>query len=225
MKVEIIKTKDGSTSLLVPEMNETYHSTHGALTESQYVFIDKGLKHYCETIGKKEINILEVGFGTGLNALLTCLESKILAHTINYFSLETDLIEKEVWSQLNYHGLINDYEAGQLFDAIHSAPWDQMTAVTGFFNLQKINLALQEYTNEDLLFDLVYFDAFAPSKQAEMWELSLFEKIFRLMKPQGILVTYCAQGQFKRNLKSCGFEVEKLPGPPGKAEMTRACKI
>mgnify|MGYP003658642734 CR=1 FL=1 len=225
--LEIIKTKDGSHSLLVPEMNETYHSTHGALTESNYVFIDKGLKYYTEKEAiapTNRINILEVGFGTGLNAMLTNIYSNTHKTAVNYFSLETNPIDLKILEQLNYHELIDHPKGLEIFQSIHASEWDKLVEINNYFSLKKINLALQEYSGESELFDLVYFDAFAPSRQPEMWDIVLFEKIYGLMKKGGVLVTYCAQGQFKRDLKACGFEVEKIPGPPGKAEMTRASK-
>ncbi|MEQ6121799.1 tRNA (5-methylaminomethyl-2-thiouridine)(34)-methyltransferase MnmD [Reichenbachiella sp. MALMAid0571] len=225
--LEIIKTKDGSHSLLIPEMNETYHSTHGALTESNYVFIDKGLKYYVEkeaTTPNNHINILEVGFGTGLNALLTSIYANTHKQLVSYFSLETNPIDPLILEQLNYHKLIDDTKGQELFQSIHACEWEKLVEINKYFSIKKINQALQEYSGETELFDLVYFDAFAPSRQPEMWDITLFEKIYGLMKKGGVLVTYCAQGQFKRDLKACGFEVEKIPGPPGKAEMTRACK-
>ena len=225
MKVEIFKTKDCSHSLLVPEINETYHSTHGALTESEYVFIQQGLEYYSSTNSITEINILEIGFGTGLNALLTCLAAEKGNTRINYYSLETNPIDSAITSELNYCELIDDDNAAVVFDNLHAAEWNELVRINDNFSLKKIEQQLQRYAGELDQFDLVYFDAFAPSRQPEMWELSLFESIFSMMKSRGILVTYCAQGQFKRDLKSCGFEVERLTGPPGKAEMTRALKV
>jgi tRNA U34 5-methylaminomethyl-2-thiouridine-forming methyltransferase MnmC len=225
MKLEIIKTKDGSHSLLVPEINETYHSTHGALTESEYVFIQQGLEHYVSTNNVSEINILEIGFGTGLNALLTCLAAETGNTRINYYSLETNPVDPAIIRELNYHELIDAENAAIVFENLHASKWNELVGINDNFCLKKIEQQLQKYLGEKNQFDLVYFDAFAPSRQPEMWELSLFEGIFGRMKPKGVLVTYCAQGQFKRDLKSCGFEVERLPGPPGKAEMTRAIKV
>jgi len=225
LKIELIETRDGSHSLFVPEINETYHSTHGALTESEYVFIQQGLDHYVSTNSVSEINILEIGFGTGLNALLTCLAAEKGNTRINYSSLETNPIESTITGELNYHELIADESAAVVFDSLHTAKWNELVRINDNFYLEKIEQQLQNYAGETDQFDLVYFDAFAPSRQPEMWELSLFEGIFKMMKPKGVLVTYCAQGQFKRDLKSCGFEVERLPGPPGKAEMTRAVKV
>ena len=225
MRIEIFETKDGSHSLLVPEINETYHSTHGALTESKYVFIQQGLDYYISKNDFSEINILEIGFGTGLNALLTSLAAEKGNTRINYYSLEINPIDSSITSKLNYHELIDDENAALVFDNLHAAKWNELVRINDNFYLEKIEQQLQRYSGEKDQFDLVYFDAFAPSRQPEMWELSLFENLYERIKPEGVLVTYCAQGQFKRDLKSCGFEVERLPGPPGKAEMTRALKV
>jgi tRNA U34 5-methylaminomethyl-2-thiouridine-forming methyltransferase MnmC len=224
LKIELIETRDGSHSLFVPEINETYHSTHGALSESEYVFIQHGLEHYISTNSVSEINILEIGFGTGLNTLLTCLAGEKGNTRINYYSLETNPLEPTITGELNYHELVDAVNAAVVFENLHTAEWNELVRINDNFYLKKIEQQLQRYTGELDQFDLVYFDAFAPSRQPEMWELSLFEGIYGMMKPGGVLVTYCAQGQFKRDLKLCGFEVERLPGPPGKAEMTRAVK-
>ena len=223
MKIELIETKDGSHSLLVPELNETYHSTHGAVTESQYVFIEKGLNYILEKKPKK-INILEVGFGTGLNALLTCLESTQFGIGVHYTTLETYPLPEEITDKLNFSQYIDHPKASEFLREIHAASWGSSSAVAEHFILQKENQSIQEFSKEAGTYNLVYFDAFAPSRQPEMWDISIFQKLNLLLADNGVLVTYCAQGQFKRDLKSCGFEVEKLPGPPGKAEMTRAVK-
>lgn len=224
MKIEIFETKDGSHSLLVPELNETYHSTHGALTESKYVFIQQGLDYYISKNDVSELNILEIGFGTGLNALLTCLAAEKGNTRINYYSLETNPIDSSITGKLNYHELIDDEDAAEVFENLHTVRWNELVGLNDNFYLNKIEQQLQHYSGEKDQFDLVYFDAFAPSRQPEMWELPLFENLFSIIRSGGVLVTYCAQGQFKRDLKSSGFEVERLPGPPGKAEMTRALK-
>lgn len=224
--LEIIKTKDGSHSLLVPEMNETYHSTHGALTESQYVFIEKGLACFYEKYPEeKAIHVLEVGFGTGLNALLTFLYATEHNLDVVYHSLETNPIDSGIVRQLNYHEQLMTYpKAKETYEMLHQAEWNKPVRISGNFSLQKIKQPLQEYESATNQIDVVYYDAFAPSRQPDMWQPELYTKLYKLMKSNGILVTYCAQGQFKRDLKATGFEVEKLPGPPGKAEMTRGRK-
>ncbi|MCV9388192.1 tRNA (5-methylaminomethyl-2-thiouridine)(34)-methyltransferase MnmD [Reichenbachiella ulvae] len=221
-KVEIFETRDGSHSLLLPEMNETYHSTHGAVTESLYVFIDKGLKHLLkEQPALKEVNILEVGFGTGLNAWLTAVEAANLGIKVNFVTLEKFPLEKEIWSQLNYAQSESDQK---LFKSVHEAKWNSMEKVSQNFSIQKLETDIFEFKPEDMSFDLVYFDAFAPSKQPEMWQPEVLEKMYNALKKSGVFVTYCAQGQFKRDFKSAGFVAEELEGPPGKKEMTRGKK-
>ncbi|MEQ9288453.1 MAG: tRNA (5-methylaminomethyl-2-thiouridine)(34)-methyltransferase MnmD [Cyclobacteriaceae bacterium] len=224
--LEIIKTKDGSHSLLVPEMNETYHSTHGALTESQYVFIEKGLAYFHEKFtNQKTIHVLEAGFGTGLNALLTFLYATEHDLDVVYHSLETNPIDSGIVSQLNYHEQLAYPKAKETYEMLHQAEWNKPVRISGNFSLQKIKQPLQEYESMANQVDVVYYDAFAPSRQPDMWQPELYAKLYKLMKSNGIFVTYCAQGQFKRDLKATGFEVEKLPGPPGKAEMTRGEKV
>lgn len=225
MGIEIINTGDGSRSLLVSELNETYHSTHGALTESQYVFIDKGIAAYLESNPCNSINVLEIGFGTGLNALLTAkyaLHNKVM---ITYHTLETNPLDDTITNELNYHELIDEPDTEELFMRLHSGKWDEEHKINPYFRLKKIHKKVQEYQPANHLFEVIYFDAFAPSRQPEMWDLSIFRNLYLATRDKGILTTYCAQGQFKRDLKSSGFEVETLPGPPGKKEMTRGTKI
>lgn len=221
-KVEIFETKDGSHSLLLPEMNETYHSTHGAMTESQYVFIQMGLDYLQqEQPERKEVKILEVGFGTGLNAWLAAVEAEKRGLKVTFHTLEKFPLDKEIWSQLNY---AREDSTQELFSAIHSAAWESEIEVSEFFSIQKFETDIFEYQPADGTFDLIFFDAFAPSKQPEMWQPAVLKKMFDCLRAAGVFVTYCAQGQFKRDLKAQGFFTEELPGPPGKKEMTRGSK-
>lgn len=221
-KVEIFETRDGSHSLLLPEMNETYHSTHGAVTESLYVFIDKGLRYLLEEQPTlKEVNILEVGFGTGLNAWLTAVEAAKLGIKVNFVTLEKFPLEKEIWSQLNYAQSESDQK---LYKSVHEVNWNCVEEVSQNFSIQKLETDIFEYSPEEGTFDLIYFDAFAPSKQPEMWQPEILQKMYNVLKTSGIFATYCAQGQFKRDFKAAGFISEELPGPPGKKEMTRGKK-
>lgn len=215
--MEIIVTKDGSHSLLNTELNETYHSVHGALQESIHVFIKNGFDFALEKVKDESLSILEIGFGTGLNAILTLQRAQPISTKIQYTSLEAFPLSEEIWSKLNYTNTIGlaDY-----FDKMHRAPWDVETAILPNFHLLKRNVTLQQ-AELNASFDLVYFDAFAPNKQPEMWTLDILEKVVKAMKPSGVFVTYCAKGQLKRDLKSLGLEVETLPGPPGKKEMVR----
>lgn len=221
-KVEIFETRDGSHSLLLPEMNETYHSTHGALTESKYVFIQMGLDYLLEQQPKlKEVKILEVGFGTGLNTWLTALEAEWRGIKVVFNTLEKFPLDADIWSKLNY---AEEESSQELFSAIHSSAWEDEIKISDSFSIQKFETDIFEYKPENGSFDLIFFDAFAPSKQPEMWQPEVLNKMFDCLKPAGVFVTYCAQGQFKRDLKSQGFLTEELPGPPGKKEMTRGTK-
>lgn len=219
-KIEIIKTEDGSHSLYIPDMKETYHSTHGALRESEYVFMKNGLD-LIET--SNEINILEVGFGTGLNTFLTFLESEKKALKIYYQTIEPYPLKEDLFSALNYPDIIAPDKSKYFYD-FHKAPFGEKILFSKEFVFQKHFQKLEDLLLKPDQLDLVYFDAFAPSKQPELWSLENFEKVFGWMKNEGVIVSYCASGQFKRNLKSAGFFVETLPGPPGKKEMTRGKK-
>jgi tRNA U34 5-methylaminomethyl-2-thiouridine-forming methyltransferase MnmC len=212
---QIITTADGSSSIYIPEWNEHYHSHHGAVQEAKHVFLKHGLA-VKQTLN--EINILEVGFGTGLNAFLSVLEVK---SKIDYTGLEAYPLEREETKELNY---AKTEDEKVLFSTIQSAEWDKKTAVSNSFQLSKLKISLQDYQAKDETFDIIYFDAFGPRVQPEMWTTTLFQKLYNSLKKEGIFVTYCAKGQVKRDLKAVGFEVETLPGPPGKREMTRGWK-
>lgn len=216
--IKIIATNDGSSSLYNEELDETYHSRHGAVQESVYVFIEQGLHFLFNRHKPDSVSILEIGFGTGLNALLTLHEAIQIDAHINYTSLETFPIQESVWAKLNYP------DPHQLFEQIHQAQWERWSDITSKFQLKKINNEVQREALPQGEYDLVYFDAFAPNKQPEMWELPVLTKIIGAMKSGAVFVTYCAKGQLKRDLKSLGFIVESLPGPPGKREMVRAIK-
>lgn len=214
----IIETEDKSFTIFDEKYNEIFHSKKGALTESIHVFINSGLKPKLEE--NQEINILEIGFGTGLNALLTLKES--LNIKVNYVSLEAYPISKELWSKLDYQKYF-DSETQNHFFKLHEVKWDKYQSINDTFYLKKINTKLEDFkTNEK--FDLIYFDAFSPDKQPELWTQEIFQKMYSLMKKDALLVTYCAKGQVRRNLIASGLKVEKLAGPPGKREMLRARK-
>ena len=219
MKRELRLTADGSPTLYVPELDETYHSMHGSVQEARHVFIENGLRFVATE--SKQVNILEVGFGTGLNALLTALYAKENAIHINYVGLEAYPVEEAIWKEINYH---TDAEARSLYTKIMAPPFGETISIELNFSLFKEAKLIQDWVANGP-FDLIYYDAFGPRAQAEMWELPIFEKLYSLLNVGGALVTYCAQGQFKRHLKSLGMRVENLPGPPGKREMTRGTKI
>lgn len=219
--VEIIVTGDGSNSVLNTSLNETYHSRHGALRESIYVFIDHGLTYFLNQHLSSEVKILEVGFGTGLNTLLT-LEHVILSATkIHYTTLEAYPLGVDIWSQLNY---AESPEHQKNFKMIHESAWDSDQLITSDFTLLKRKTLIQDVDLPLNHFNIVYFDAFAPSKQPEMWNPDVLAKVTNALRKGGVFVTYCAKGQLKRDLRSLGLMVETLVGPPGKKEMTRAIK-
>lgn len=222
MHLEIRQTKDGSNTLYVPELNEHYHSVHGALQESQHVFIKHGLEHVLNS--KKDIKILEVGFGTGLNAILTYPFALAQKAFIQYDTLEKYPLTDEVVAQLHFEKVILNPELQDVFQQMHKAAWNEPVGLIPYFTLQKIHETLEEFVPPHAYYDLIYFDAFAPEKQPELWSDEMFKKLYKATRPGGILVTYCAKGSFKRSLKAAGFEVEALPGPPGKREMTRGLK-
>lgn len=221
MNRELITTSDGSQTIFVKELNETYHSIHGAIQEANHVFIDKGLRLF--KAGDK-VRILEVGFGTGLNALLTWLHAKELNLNVNYTGVEAFPVEDELIQAINY---CDQLESGaeEYFKKLHEIEWDSEIQLDEHFTLSKIKQKIEEFSVPAHLFDLIYFDAFGPNAQSELWNSDVLQKMNDLLKPNGILVTYCAKGQVKRDLKSVGFKIEALPGPPGKREMTRAIKI
>ena len=219
MKTELETTLDGSHTLYVPEIDETYHSTHGAIQESTHIFINEGLKQ-CK---KKYINILEIGFGTGLNAYLTAIEAKRTDIHINYYTLEKYPIPIGTALQLNYCQLLSDTNLGSLFSEIHQAKWEKEVTVSDNFILKKIQCDFTNYL-PDTTFDVIYFDAFSPEKQPEMWTEEQFRKMYAACNEGAIITTYCAKGSVRRALQAVGFKVERLPGPPGKREILRGIR-
>lgn len=215
--LQIITTSDGSHSLFHEGLNETYHSRHGAVQESQHVFVLQGLRYCLEVTGKKELVIFEVGFGTGLNAWLTLQLMQSERVRTTYVAVEAYPVQKDVWTQLNYA------PGDEAFRWLHEAAWDQPVVYNDWFTLHKIHRKLEELSLATLA-DVIYFDAFAPGKQPEMWTLSTLEKVCSMLAPMGVFVTYCAKGQLKRDLRKIGLQIETLPGPPGKKEMVRATK-
>jgi tRNA U34 5-methylaminomethyl-2-thiouridine-forming methyltransferase MnmC len=220
--IEIITTADGSHSLLNTTLNETYHSVHGALQESIHVFIKNGFDFVCNGSPVQPVRILEVGFGTGLNTLLAAESASAWKRSVHYTTLEAFPVEETIWSKLNYGQTTQQKE---YFRKIHEAPWSVDTVLSDFFTLHKVKTTLQQAAIPNDCFDIIFYDAFAPNKQPEMWEFPVLEKVVATMKPGGVFVTYCARGQLKRDLKNLKMSVETLPGPPGKKEMVRALKI
>lgn len=222
MHLKIIQTEDGSTSLYNENLKESYHSRFGAINESMHVFIEAGLN----TIkGKDSINILEVGLGTGLNTLLTCLQSEKERLTINYFAIEPYPIDEEIFNQMNFEECLKTENSKFYFNKIHKDPWDQTMTIHSRFILTKLKNKLELYKPPINFFNLIYFDAFSPDIQPELWSLPNFDKIFESLRLNGVLVTYCAKGQVRRDLEAAGFKTERIPGPKGKREMLRAIKF
>lgn len=216
-------TGDGSHTLFFPALNENYHSQHGAFTESRCVFIKNGLLPVSEKC--KEINIFEVGFGTGLNAILAYQFIINTSHLVNYVGIEKNPLALEIISQLNYNQHWNNEILEEAFALMHQSEWGSNIGLDKKFNFKKVNASVLDYKIELNKYNIIFFDAFAPEKQPEMWNIDLFSKLYDALQLGGMLVTYCAKGQFKRDLKSVGFKVETLPGPPGKREMVRGIKI
>lgn len=220
MNRHVVQTKDQSSTIYVPELDEHYHSMHGALQESQHIFIDSGLK---QLTAEKETHLLEIGFGTGLNALLTLLESEKSHQKIHYTALEKYPVSLAEMEQLNYADQLHSQRAGQLMKKLHLAQWEHTVEITPSFSLLKLKTDLKSCSAPPS-FHLIYFDAFAPSAQPNLWTTEIFEKMHQCLLPGGMLVTYCVKGEVRRNMKAAGLEVEKIPGPPGKWEMARARK-
>ncbi|MEO1261374.1 MAG: tRNA (5-methylaminomethyl-2-thiouridine)(34)-methyltransferase MnmD [Bacteroidota bacterium] len=217
----VFESRDGSSTLLSEKFGVTYHSKYGAIQESKHVFIREGLYYKC--IGKKELNILEMGFGTGLNTFLTSIESERLGLTVKYTSVENNPVDLETLAKLNYCEKVGLTNGNCLFNRIHELAWNEWTNLTDKFSLFKKLHSFEEVTFTEP-FHLIYFDAFAPNVQPQLWEVPLLQKMYDALLPKGVLVTYCAKGDFKRALKSVGFKVESPKGPPGKREMVRATK-
>jgi len=218
---KIITTKDGSHSLFIPEIDETYHSTKGAEKESQYIYIDHGLLLVAES--EEPIEVLEIGMGTGLNALLSFEFSLNNAQAIQYTTVEPYPISRDQIRELNYTEERED-SSTDFFDQIHDIGFGVKHTTGDHFEFEKFNMTLEEYSPPKGHFDVVFYDAFAPSKQAEIWAKPLLQKVYDAMKEGALLTTYCAQGQFKRDLRDIGFRVENPEGPMGKKEMTIAWK-
>jgi tRNA U34 5-methylaminomethyl-2-thiouridine-forming methyltransferase MnmC len=219
--LQIIQTNDGSPSLFNHTLGVTYHSRHGALQESRHVFIHNGLHHVANTFGPN-LSVFELGFGTGLNAVLSAHEAGKLGLSLHYTSIDIHPLDESLYRQLPFNTIFDgsDFNCSQ---QILAAPWQSRQSITPAFSLQKIHGDMLSYI-PDNFFHLVYFDAFDPETQPDMWQKSVFEKLFVAMHGEGVLVTYCAKGKVKRLLRAIGFEVQTLKGPPGKREMTRAIR-
>jgi tRNA U34 5-methylaminomethyl-2-thiouridine-forming methyltransferase MnmC len=219
MKRVVVHTADGSTSIHLPEWNESYHSKHGAIQEAQHVFIKNGL----DLFQNQTISILEIGFGTGLNAFITLLESPKRQLTIQYTGVEVYPVTLPEVQAMNYVTELHAKDQAHVFDEMHSCAWEQEVAITPAFSICKREQRIQDIQDIQQ-FNLIYFDAFGYRVQPELWSDEIFQSMYKALKPSGVLVTYAATGAVRRSMLAAGFTVEKLAGPPGKREMLRATK-
>ena len=219
--LSILHTSDGSHSISSKNYQAAYHSIHGAIEESMHVFIAAGLYHQFVQ-GKKSIKILEMGFGTGLNAFLSLIAARKYGIDIEYHSIELHPLSPSIYNALNFHEQIPSSRQQDLI-SLHEAKWENLESIDALFKLKKIEGDLHQL-QIDQDFDVIYYDAFAPSCQPDLWEAEIHQKLYNSLNQKGALVTYCAQGKFKRILKKIGYQLDKLPGPGRKHEMTRAVK-
>ena len=220
MERKIIQTADGSHTIELPGLGATYHSIHGAIQESKHVFIEAGLNLFLCNVGSQPLNIFEMGLGTGLNAFLTAIEAIKHKIHIHYTSVEQFPLSYLDLEVLNYPHYLQNH---QVFENIHESSWEQHIQVSEFFSLRKVKTNFQEYDANEK-FHLIYYDAFAPNTQPELWTKEIFEKLLNMLQPNGVLVTYCSKGIVRRAMMAAGFTVKKLPGPPGKREILKAVK-
>jgi tRNA U34 5-methylaminomethyl-2-thiouridine-forming methyltransferase MnmC len=220
--LDIIKCEDGSHTLYRNDLDEHYHSTFGAIAESRHIFIEAGLNFQLKNL--KKINVLELGFGTGLNALLTQLEAENKKIEIYYTGIESIKLSPEIHSKLNYPEQLINEKAKEYYESIHQSAWDCIHQLSSNFHLHKIESKIEDVDLPQNHFDLVYFDAFAPDVQPELWTTAIFQKLIESMNKGAVLLTYSCKGNVKRAMRSAGFEFKKLPGPKGKREFLRAAK-
>lgn len=222
---KLFYTDDGSASLKIEGWDEQYHSKHGAVQESQHVYIKNGLQFYHNTHKNHKIRTLEIGLGTALNAYLTALYASDNNCTVDYTAIEAYPLKETEWKALNYDEFLKREERLELaLHDFHLADWGTPVALSSNFSLTKLNIRLENFQPEEKAYNLIYFDAFGFRVQPELWTTSIFKKMHHCLDNDGVLVTYAAKGSVRRDLQSLGFVVERLPGPPGKREMLRAIK-
>ncbi len=224
MKRKIITTADGSKTIQIETWNEQYHSKHGAVQEANHVYIKHGLLFFiseCYNDTTQPISVLEIGFGTGLNAALTLQKAEQLQCRVDYLGVEAYPVNSEELDLLDYPQQI-DLDP-KLFKQLHQTPWEAQQKITDYFNLTKVQKFFDEITDQNA-YDVLYFDAFGARVQPELWTAEIFKIMYEALKPNGVLTTYAAIGEVRRTLTSLGFEVERLQGPPGKRHMLRAIK-
>ena len=223
-EITLAPTEDGSPTLYNPLFGEHYHSIHGAVQESMHIFIEAGLHSWLQNNKKQSLHILEVGFGTGLNALLTALDEQSKELSLHYTSLELYPVQEDIYSQLRFD--IKHPNSDKCLQELHTAPWDKAITLqcNPHFTLEKRHCALQEFSANHPI-DLIYFDAFSPEAQEELWDEAIFKTLYDKSHSGAIIVTYCAKGEVRRRLQRAGWQVERLAGPPGKREMLRGTKL
>jgi tRNA U34 5-methylaminomethyl-2-thiouridine-forming methyltransferase MnmC len=225
LKRKIITTADGSKTIQLVDLEEQYHSIHGALQESKHVYINQGLLHFYH-LNKEcvhNISILEIGFGTGLNTMATLFEARNNNLKIHYVGVEAYPVSKEEVFELHYGTQFSFENSNQIYEDIHKCSWEKPHTITPDFTLEKQQKLFSEITDKNM-FHIIYFDAFGARVQPELWTESIFKKMYEALKFRGILVTYSAKGSVRRAMQTVGFTVERIPGPPGKREMLRATK-
>lgn len=221
--MEIIKTGDGSHTLYSPQFNEIYHSRHGAVEESKHVFIKNGLQYLVEQ-GYKEVRLFEVGFGTGLNAILTLVAAEEMDIKVHYETIELYPVPIAMVRELNYAALLHSEKYSAIYDSLHTSSWDAAHEIIPGFTFKKIHASLLDSQLTTDNFQLIYFDAFGPTHQAEMWTVDVMHKLYSVTAENGVLVCYSSKSAFRRALQDAGFVVSKPRGPHGKREMVRAEK-
>ena len=224
IKREIITTADGSRTIHLPELDEQYHSKHGAINEAKHVFIKSGLDHVLEKQTFDPLIILEIGFGTGLNAFITCLEAEKINQSIDYVGVEAYPVSMQEARLMQYPKVLSEKEREAIFERMHQSEWEHRIEITSNFRLTKRKQFFTDIEDKDK-FNLIYFDAFGARVQPELWTSEIFKKMHEALQLEGVLVTYAAKGSVRRAMQEVGFIVERLPGPPGKREMLRATKI
>lgn len=220
MAIELYTTNDNSHTLYNSDLDETYHSRNGAVEEALYVYLKQGFEVKAQST--QNISVLEIGFGTGLNTILTLQVAERLNVECDYYTLETFPLSVDVIEQLNYRQFINSNHINN-FNQMHECAWNSWQHINPNFKVYKAEKSIHDFNTTER-FDVIYFDAFGPDKQPDMWTEQVFKKLFELLKPSGIFVTYSAKGEVRRTLKAIGFDVELLPGPPRKRHMLRAIK-
>jgi tRNA U34 5-methylaminomethyl-2-thiouridine-forming methyltransferase MnmC len=224
MQRELMITNDGSHTVAIPSMGVTYHSHHGAIQESTHVYINAGLEYYLQKNKTTEtLSIFEMGFGTGLNALLTLIKAEELQKKIVYEAVELFPIDNQMADSLNYCKTLDRPDLEPVFLSLHNSDWEKEIKITSYFTIKKIRKSAEDF-NQGNNYHLVYFDAFSPAEQPELWTIPIFSQVYAMMKEGGVFVTYCSKSEVRRNLASVGFDVKKIPGPRGKREMILATK-